>query len=246
MKYRSYPFMFLLFLLLGSSSFAADLFVFAGAGMRLPLTELGHNFTKETGIKVVYDFAGSGRLGGKILMGVKPDLFIPGSDKWAQKLKDEGYVKEDVAIAYHTPVLISPKDNHKVKNLNDLTNKRYKLALGDSEACAIGRNNKRMFQKLGLYPADMNVVARGMTVKQLVQWVEAGTVDASIVWRADAIQSGQVEMVELPPEVNLIDSIPLCRMVHPSNPKGAATFWKYLLKHGPTVFTAHGFQSIGH
>lgn len=244
MKYKLYLLSTLLVLLLGHTSFAADLFVFAGAGMRVPLTELGQNFTEETGIKVIYDFAGSGRLGGKILLGIKPDLFIPGSEKWALRLKQEGYVKECIAVAYHTPVLISPHGNHKVKSLNDLTNKAYKIALGDGEACAIGRNNKRMFQAAGLDPAEMNVVARGVSVKQLVQWVETGTVDASIVWRADAFQSGQVEVVELPASINPIDSIPLCQMTQPSNSKEAFMFWKYLLENSATVFFKHGFQTI--
>jgi molybdate transport system substrate-binding protein len=243
-KYKLYSLLCILFLIMCSPSLAAEVLVFAGSGMRVPLDELGKNFTAETGIQVAYDFDGSGRLGSKILMGVKPDIFVPGSDTWALKLKDEGYVKECVPVAYHTPVIITPKGNHKVKSLSDLTNKKIKLALGDARAAAIGRNNQRMFEKIGLNLSDLNVVARGVAVKQLVQWVESGSVDASIVWRADAVQSGHVETIDLPEGINLIDSIPLCLMSNPSHRDEASNFWTYLLKNGPEMFAKHGFQPI--
>ena len=233
-----------IFLTLGRSGYASDLLVFAGAGMRIPLIELGENFTAQTGIRVVYDFDGSGRLGGKVLMGVKPDLFIPGSDKWALKLKDEGYVRECFSIAYHTPVIIRPKGNNKVKSLNDLSNKKNKIALGDRKACAIGRNNQRMFKEVGLLPVEMNVVARGLTVKQLVQWVESGVVDASIVWRADAVQSDRVSTIEIPSDINLIDRIPTCLMTQLNDPQSAIKFWNYLRGNGHEIFAKHGFQTL--
>ncbi len=234
-----------LFILICSSvSFADSLLVFAGSGMRVPLAELGDAFTEKSGITVNFDFDGSGRLGTKIMMGVKPDLFIPGSDAWALKLKDRGYVKECLPVAYHTPVIITPRGNDKVKDLEDLTSNKVKLALGDAKAAAIGRNNKKMFEKMGITLADMNIVARGINVKQLVQWVESGTVDASIVWRADAVQSGRVRVIEIPAGVNQIDSIPLCLMSRPSHPQAAEQFRQYLLKNGPAVFARHGFEPI--
>ncbi|MCF6268070.1 MAG: hypothetical protein L3J57_16255 [Desulfuromusa sp.] len=39
------------------------------------------------------------------------------------KLKSRGYVKKCFPIAYHVPVIITPKGKHKVQTLNDLTNK---------------------------------------------------------------------------------------------------------------------------
>ena len=244
MKNKLCPVLFLLFLIMCQPSFAAEVLVFAGSGMRVPLEEIGKNFTAETGIQVVYDFDGSGRLGSKILMGVKPDIFVPGSDTWALKLKDEGYVKDCVPVAYHTPVIITPKGNHRIKSLRDLSSKNIKLALGDARAAAIGRNNQRLFEKIELDRSALNIVARGIAVKQLVQWVESGSVDASIVWRADAVQSGNVEMIEIPEGVNLIDSIPLCLMANPSNIDEASIFWTYLLNDGPKMFAKHGFQPI--
>lgn len=237
--------LFLLFLLIfvTSTGFAAELLIFAGAGLRAPLEELGSSFSRETGVKVVFDFDGSGRLGSKMLMGVKPDLFIPGADKWALRLQKEGLAEDCVAIAYHTPVIITPKGHHKVKSLSDLTRPDIKIALGDEKAAAIGRNNVRLFQQAGLDPSSMNIVARGINVKQLVNWVETTSVDAAIVWAADALQA-EVETVAIPAEVNQIDIIPICRLKDPVHPGDAIRFWHYLLAEAPAMFSKYGFKAF--
>jgi molybdate transport system substrate-binding protein len=228
----------------GAQAAAAELLVFAGSGMRVPLEELGRDFSREQGGEVAFDFDGSGRLGTKILMGVQPDLFIPGSDKWAIKLRNEGYLGDCVPVAYHTPIIITTKGFGKIRSLHDLTRKDVRLALADAKAAAIGRNNERLFKQAGLDPADMNIVARGINVKQLVRWVETGSVDAAIVWHADAVQSDLVEAVEIAPESNQIDSIPLCLMKNPAHPEDAARFWTYLRDRGPAVFSRHGFRAV--
>ena len=58
----------------------------------MPLNEIGRVFERQYGVRVLYDYAGSGRLGNKILSGQIPDVFIPGSEKWANILheKDRG------------------------------------------------------------------------------------------------------------------------------------------------------------
>jgi molybdate transport system substrate-binding protein len=201
-------------------------------------------FEKETSIKVDYDFDGSGRLGTKILMGVGADLFIPGSNKWALKLKDEGHVETCYPIAYHTPVIITPKGSQLVRTLNDLSRKDLKLALGDLKATAIGRNNLKMFKKAGLNPDEMNIVARGINIKQVVQWVESGAADAAIVWRADAVQSGQVEIIEIPQELNLIETIPMCLLTQAQHRPEASRLLDFLRSRGPAVFAGHGFNPV--
>ena len=91
-----------------SQTESREILVFAGAGMRLPLNDIGKKFGSLHGIKVLYDFEGSGRLGNKVLVGQTPDVFIPGSDKWAKILKEKGYVDNYTPLAFHTPVIITP------------------------------------------------------------------------------------------------------------------------------------------
>ncbi len=220
------------------------LLIFAGAGMRLPLDVIGKEFGKLHRVQVIYDYEGSGRLGNKIFAGQKPDLFIPGSEIWANILKKKGYIKSCFPIAYHIPVIITPLNDFKVNSLKDFLKKDVRLVLGDPKACAIGKIDKKIFKKAGLKQSEMNVIALGLTVKQLVHWIEGNNADASIVWRADAIQSGKVRIVYIPEKLNVIIKIPVCIMAQAPHKKLAEKYVKYLLTDGKIVFSKYGFKIL--
>ena len=220
-----------------------ELLVFAGAGMRLPLNEIGEKFERKYEVKVVYDYEGSGRLGNKILVGQTPDVFIPGSDRWAKILKEKGYIRDYTPIAYHTPVIITPNGNIKINSLTDFINNKNRIVLGDIKACAIGGVSAAIFKKADLEESKMNVKARGVTVKQLVLWIEGNNADASIVWKADAVQSGKVRIIDIPEQYNFISIIPVCQMV--KHKKETSQYVRYLLSaEGKKIFRKYGFEVV--
>ena len=245
-KHKAFLLTFLV-CLISSTAFAQkeskELLVFAGAGMRLPLNEIGKKFEKKYGVRVLYDYEGSGRLGNKILVGQTPDVFIPGSDRWAKILKGKGYVNDYTPVAHHTPVIITPKGNGKVNSLGDFLDSNNRLVLGDVKACAIGGVSAAIFKKAGLKKLKMNVIARGVTVKQLVLWIEGNNADASIVWKADAVQSGKVRIIDIPEQYNFISIIPVCQMV--KHKKETNEYIHYLLGiEGKAIFKKHGFEVV--
>ena len=217
--------------------------VFAGSGMRMPLNETGERFEKLYGIKVICDYEGTGRLGNKILAGQTPDVFIPGSDRWAKILKTKGYVKYYTPIACHTPVIITPEGNSKVNSLGDFLDSNNRIVLGDIKACAIGGASAAIFKNAGFEESEMNVRARGVSVKQLVLWIEGNNADAAIVWKADAVQSGRVRIIDIPEQYNVKSIIPVCQME--KHKKKANEYIHYLLGvEGKVVFKKHGFDVV--
>ena len=222
---------------------SVELLVFAGAGMRAPLSKIGEKIEKIYGIRVIYDFEGTGRLGNKILAGQSPDVFIPGSDKWAKILKTKGYVQDYTPIAHHTPVIITPKGNSKVNSLDDFANSSNRVVLGDSKACAIGGASAAIFKKAGIEESAMNIRARGVSVKQIVLWIEGNNADAAIVWKADAVLSGQVRIIGIPEQYNVTSIIPVCQMI--KHKKEANKYIHYLLGvEGKLIFKKHGFDVV--
>jgi molybdate transport system substrate-binding protein len=219
-----------------------SLLVFAGAGMRAPLDEIARRFQAESGIKVVYDYEGDGRLASKILAGQKPDVFIPGAEKWAKLLKDKGHVKTCFALARQIPVILAPKNNKKVNSLRDFTKQDVRLVLGDPKACAIGRTGGRLMEKAGLDEAKLNVVSRGTTVKQLVRWIEFNNADATIAWHANGFQNNRVRIVPIPEEVNCFDIVPVCELRDALHPEAAAEYLSYLAAFGGKVFRKFGYS----
>jgi len=241
--------LFLTFLIcaITSNSFAKnevkEILVFAGAGMQAPLDEIGKKFEERYGVKVIYDYEGSGMLGNKILVGQGPDVFIPGSEKWAKLLKEKGYVKDYTPIAYHTPVIITPLGDSSIKSLKDLADPNHSIVLGDTEAAAIGEPSSAILKKAGIEESKMNIKARGITIKQLVLWIEEKNADASIVWKADAVQSGKVRIIEIPKEYNSINMIPVCRMKK-DNQRISQYIQSVLSDEGKGIFAKHGFEVV--
>jgi hypothetical protein len=94
----------------------------------------------------------------------------------------------------------------------------------------------------GIDETKLNVIARGMTVKQVLHWVEGKNGDAAIVWHADAVQSGKVRIIDIPDKVNCIDIIPVCSMKKSQHLKISQTFIDYLLSQGKKVFQKYGFK----
>ena len=220
-----------------------ELLVFAGAGMLLPLNETGEKFEKKYGVRILYDYEGGGRLGNKILAGQIPDVFIPGSDRRAKILKGKGYINDYTPIAYHTPAIITPEGNIKVNSIADFINNKNRIVLGDIKACAIGGVSAAIFKKADLEESKMNIKARGVTVKQLVLWIEGNNADASIVWRADAVQSGKVRIVDIPEQYNFKSIIPVCQM--DKHKEETSQYVRYLLSaEGKEIFKKYGFEVV--
>ncbi len=219
-----------------------EIFVFAGAGMRIPLDKIGEKVRHKYGIKVLYDYEGSGRLGNKILAGQIPDVFIPGSDKWAKILRKKSYITDYVPIAFHTPVIITSAKNTTINSLHDFVNRNNRFVLGDTRSCAIGEVSAEIFKKAEIKELEINIKARAVSVKQLIFWIEENNADASIVWKADAVQSGKVRIIAIPEQYNVTSIIPVCHMV--KDKKEAAEYIDYLLgAEGAGIFKKYGFEA---
>ena len=237
----------LLVCLIGSVAFGQDqskeILVFAGAGMRLPLDEIGKKFEERYGVRVIYDYEGSGRLGNKILVGQTPDVFIPGSEKWAKILKEKRYIKDYTPVAYHTPVIITNERNNNIKSLDDFVDNNNRIVLGNAKATAIGEVSAVILKKACLNESNINIMARGISVKQLVMWIEKNNADASIVWKADAIQSGKVKLIDIPEQYISTYIIPVCQMIR--HKEEASQYIHYLLStEAKGIFGDYGFDVV--
>jgi len=233
--------------LIGSVAFGQEkpkeILVFAGAGMRLPLDEIGKRFEERYGVRVIYDYEGSGRLGNKILVGQTPDVFIPGSEKWAKILKEKRYIKDYTPVAYHTPVIITTERNNEVKSIGDFIDNNNRIVLGNAKATAIGEASAVILKKAGLNESNINIRARGISVKQLVMWIEKHNADASIVWKADAIQSGKVKSIGIPAQYISTYIIPVCQMIR--HKEEASQYIHYLLSaEAKGIFRDYGFDVV--
>jgi molybdate transport system substrate-binding protein len=159
------------------------LLIYAGAGLKKPVQEIGSTFTNETGIPVVYNFQGSGALLSQMDITHKGDVLIAGGSDAYKTAEDKGLVGQPQYIAYHVPIVAVQKGNPKnITSVEDFAKPGLKIGLGDIKATAIGTTGDKLFKDLGIADAvEKNVVVRTSTINELVSAMNAGSIDASLL-----------------------------------------------------------------
>jgi len=212
----------------------AHIRLYTGAGMREAVEALTAAFQRETGIVVDADYAGSGVLISRAKGDPQADLFMPGDVWYVDRLAEvTDNVAQRIQVSYFVPTIIVAKGNpKKVSSLKDLARPDLKVALGNPQACQIGRLSVQIFAKVGLDSAALNA-KESFTVNELGLWVQMRDVDAAIVW--DAVAAGireSVDTVEIPQAVNEISTVVCARLKSAPHPKEAQRFLQFLV--GPT------------
>ena len=224
---------------------------YVGAGMQKPMDEIGKLFEEKYGIKVEYDYAGSGYLYSKILASNEGDIFMPGAYFYVGELEKRGYILKYTNFTKHIPVIVVKKGNPKhITCLEDLGKPGVKVALGD-ENIAIGRTFKKILQKAEKNDPKIsekinkNVVVRGATVKQVLLYVIEGQADAAVVWKADAIENkDKVDIIPIDSKYNVIKTVPIAILKTTKNKETAEKFYNFVLTDGKEVFKKYGFEVI--
>lgn len=194
-----------------SDSAAKELLLYCGAGIRPPVQQITEAFEREHGVKVITDYAGSEMLLSKIKLARRGDLYMPGDKYYVEQAATEGMILSQQSVCYFVPTILVRKGNPKnIHGLRDLLADGLKLGLGDARACAIGRKTKQIFAKNNIAWKDVekNVAFQSLTVNELGMQIQAGSLDAVIVWDAIArYYSEHGTEVPIPVEQNVISTV---------------------------------------
>jgi molybdate transport system substrate-binding protein len=230
----------------GRAPEAVHLRLYAGAGLREAAEALTAAFQRETGITVDVDYAGSGVLISRAKGDPQADLFMPGDVWYVDRLAEvTDNVAERVRVSYFVPTIIVAKGNpKKVSSLQDFARPDLKVALGNPQACQIGRLCVQIFAKAGLDSAALKA-KQSFTVNELGLWVQMKDVDAAIVW--DAIAEGireSVDIIEIPEAVNEISTVVCARLKRAPHPKEAQRFLQFLVSPaGQRLLKEKGYRT---
>lgn len=225
----------------------AVLRLYCGAGIRPPAAELVAQFEREHGVKMESDYAGANILLSRIKLTREGDLYMPGDVRYVQQAEAEGLIASSVNACYFIPVILVAKQSSKpVRGLADLAAPGLRVGFGDGEACAIGRVTEDILEKAGLREQiQPNIVFRSLTVNELGVQIKAGKLDATIVWDAIARQYSDVgEIVEIPPDANVISIVPVAVLKSAKHPQLARKFQKFVTsRRGREIFARHGYTT---
>lgn len=247
MKQTIYLTLSLVFLFITSAS-AAELNLFAGAGLRQPVDRLVRDFERKTGHRVNVDYDGGGRLLARITASGRGDLFMPGSSFFLEKLHAQGRVHSWRPIVAHIPVVaVNKLQAQRVTKFEDLAAPGLRFAMGDPKAVAIGKTSMIILERASIKEQVLsNAVVYGATVKQLALYVAEGNVDASIIWRSDAFQfKDRVNIIPVPDEYNEMEMVPVGVLKTANDVEAAVELQDFLSSEDAIkVFETFGFLPL--
>lgn len=200
-------------------------------------------------VKLRFNFGSSGALLQQIEAGAPVDIFISAAQGQMNELTQKGLVDGSSVkvLATNKVVLIRGRDaGRAVGSWDDLkTDKVTKIALGDPKHVPAGQYGQTVLQNLGLWGAVQGKLILGEDVRQVLNYVQAGEVQAGIVYSTDAATSRDVVVVaEAPSGSHAPVVYPLAVLTNSKHAAAAKAFVDYLLSpRGSEVLTKSGFGS---
>lgn len=233
-------------LLLTVSLHAAQVTVFAAASLADALKQIAATYERQSGDKIIFNFAASGTLARQIEEGSPADVFISADETRMDTLARKHLLVDASrkSLLGNTLVIVGPPDGSAVHSVIDLTNAAVqRLAIGEVKLVPDGTYAKQYLDKLGLWQAVEPKVIPCENVRAVLAAVESGNVEAGIVYKTDAGISKKVKVVfEVPARDGPEIRYPLALVKDSPQPEAAKRFYKYLaLSDAGAVFQKFGF-----
>jgi molybdate transport system substrate-binding protein len=196
---------------------------------------------------IATNLAASGTLVQQIRQGAGVDVFLSASDREMELLRREGLVLEEtiVAVAGNELVLVVPAGSDAaVTGLSDLAGPRVsRVALGAPASVPAGEYARQALERLGVWGGVEPRVVYATNVRQALAYVQAGEVDAALVYRTDAVSAAGVRVVAaVPPGSHAPVRYTAAVVAASERAASARRFVQFLAEPGGrAVFRAHGF-----
>lgn len=229
------------------SSPRGELLMYCGAGLKPPVAEIIEAFEATTGVTVAADYAGSDHLLVKLRASGRGDLFLPGDDHYLDQAAAHGLVAARRTLCYFVPTILVRKGNPKgIRTLADVCAPGIKLGLGDPSACAIGKQSRLLFEKNGIAweAARAACAFQSLTVNELGMQIQAGALDAVIVWDAVAqYYERHGDEVPIPIERNVVSEVALAVLSFSTQRDLAEKFLAFAASDaGRALFVKHRYR----
>lgn len=230
---------------------AKKLTVFAAASLKESYTEIGKQIKKDKNIDVTFNFAGSQQLVASINQGVDADVFASADTKNMKTLTDDKKVDKDVVFAQNQIVIVKNKNSKAtIKSLADLGQDGLKLVVGDKSLPA----GSYFYKALDAAKADntidqatydkitKNIKSQELNVKDVVSKVNLGDADAGVVYKTDANNQKQLEVITDKEFSKLQVDYPIAVISASKNKETAQQFVDYVTTgKGKDILKQYGF-----
>lgn len=182
---------------------AEPLMIGAPPSLRATLDEILPIFEKEYGATVHVDYSPSKTLLRKIEKGAPIDVFLAAGVEEVEKLHKKGLTLNGGPRVYAQTslVLVTSIDSFatSVSFREALPNRSTRIALGDPKTSSLGEITARTLTKFEPTYKNHSQFIHAPHSGELVNLLQTGKADVGIVYRVDAINGGQVRIIDETP-----------------------------------------------
>jgi molybdate transport system substrate-binding protein len=224
------------------STLEGDLTVFAAASLTDAFDEVGAAFEEANpDVSIEFNYGASSALREQILAGAPADVFASANTSNMDQVVETGAATDPQDFVTNQLQIVVPAENPGgVTGLDDFANADLLIGLCAEEVpCGeFGR------EALGNAQVTPSVDTNEPDVRALLTKVEAGELDAGIVYVTDVLAAGgAVEGIDIPADENVTATYPIAALSEAGNAEIAAAFVEFVLSgDGQEILESFGFD----
>ena len=170
---------------------AQELTFSVAISMKEAVEELGRHFVKgRPGVTLRYNFGSSGELQKQIEAAAPVDLFVSAAQRQMDDLERQGLIVPATRHVFARNVLVAIKPADSALDLSkpaDLAEPRVrKIAVGNPKTVPVGQYTEESLRALGLWEKLQPKIVFTENVRQALDYVARGEVEAGFVYTTDA------------------------------------------------------------
>ncbi|MES2016682.1 MAG: molybdate ABC transporter substrate-binding protein [Pseudomonadota bacterium] len=229
---------------------AAELTVSAASSLSNAFTDLGRAYERQyPGAKVAFNFGASGALLQQLAKGAPADVFAAAD----QETMDLAQVKNLVSasarrnFASNALVVIAPLgSNTPLARLADLTAPAIaRIAIGNPDSVPAGRYASRALRAAHLWPVLQGKAITTQNVRQSLDYVARGEVDAGFVYATDAALMKDKVRLAFGVALDMPLLYPIAPLAASTNGAEAQRFIDFVMSPaGQAVLRQYGFRQL--
>jgi molybdate transport system substrate-binding protein len=229
---------------------AQEVVLSVAISMKDAVEEMGRGFaTRHPWVQLRYNFGSSGELQKQIEAGAPVDLFVSAAQRQMDELDQKGLIVRDTRRVFARNVLtvIKPTDSRlDLAKPPDLLESRVgRIVIGNPKTVPVGQYAEESLRALGLWERLQPKLVLAENVRQALEYVARGEVDAGFVYTTDAaVRADRVKEAFRPGEDTYRPVLyPVAVVASSKQPALGRAFIELLTSaEGQTVLARLGFQ----
>lgn len=225
-----------------------NLTVSAAVSLKDAFNEIGAIYRAKTGRTINFNFGASGALQKQIETGAPVDAFASAGERQMDELEAKDLIDKETRrnFARNKLVLILPPDSKSnVADFTDLSKADVvKIAVGNPKTVPAGQYTEQVFDRMNIKNSLQAKLIFAEDVRQVLDYVVRGEVDAGIVYATDAKTAGEKVRVAAVAAENAHAPIlyPIAAIKESAQKQAASEFVDLVLSsEGQNILRKYGF-----